>query len=69
MSSECEVVFKIVVHTQFNESVRLVGDIMEFGMWDPYNGFELTTNSQKYPVWYNKSKLMIKKGKAIIFSV
>ena len=63
MASDCEIIFKIVVHTQFNESVRVVGDIPELGCWDPNKGFELTTNPQQYPVWYNKSKLMLKKGK------
>ena len=63
MISECEVIFKLVVHTQLNETVRILGDIQELGSWDQHKGFELTTNPQQYPVWYNKSKLMIKRGK------
>ena len=63
MSDLCQLRFNIRVNTNYKEFVRIVGDKSELGRWNPYNGIQLTTTSEKYPYWYNENPIWFPKGK------
>lgn len=63
---KCEIKFKFRVSTQYQQTVRLVGDRPELGSWIPNRGLPLYTDQQNYPVWSTKDPLLLTKG--IIYS-
>jgi len=44
--------FQIIGHTQTGESIGLVGSTPELGLWDIAKCVHLSTNADRYPVWY-----------------
>ncbi len=45
--------------TNFGETVSIVGNCPELGMWDPKRGFKLHTNSKEYPIWFCKNPITL----------
>ena len=62
MTQSCEVTFKVRVHTNLNQHVRIVGSINTLGLWDPLQALQLTTNNDEYPYWSNPTPLILAKG-------
>ena len=51
----------MVVHTQLNEYVKVIGSIPQLGNWDNNSGLILTTNESSFPVWQNEIPIKIPK--------
>ena len=45
--------------TNFGESVLIVGNCPELGMWDPKKGLMLQTNPKEYPIWFTKQPITL----------
>lgn len=50
---KCKIVFGVSVWTRDTESIRIVGNIPEFGNWSPENAFKLNPSqwTSGYPGW------------------
>lgn len=43
--------FRVKCHTEFTQSVIIVGNRPELGNWDPKKGLKLNTSHEMYPLW------------------
>ena len=51
--------FSAYALTNYGESVVILGNCPELGMWDPSKGFRLQTNSKEYPIWFSRNPIML----------
>ena len=51
---ECQVGFRVTVHTNFGEEVVLCGSDDALGAWSPAAGLRMATNKDLYPDWIAK---------------
>ncbi|CAD8073921.1 unnamed protein product [Paramecium sonneborni] len=54
-----QIFFRISCKTEFNQHVKVVGNIPQLGNWNPQNGLQLLTNEVMYPIWFSDYPLEV----------
>ncbi len=52
--------FYVICETNFGEQVRICGNSIETGNWNPLNGHKLVTDESIYPRWKSYVPLIIR---------
>lgn len=53
--------------TQPNETVKIVGNTTELGLWNIDYAFVLSTDITRYPEWINEKALLVPKGTLVLY--
>lgn len=59
---KCDIFLRIYFKTSPAEEIKIVGNIPELGSWDTNHGLSLSTDSEMYPYWLNKTSLKVAKS-------
>ena len=59
----CKLNFQLKFTTDPNQTVVIIGNIPELGMWDPNKGLKLIQNEEEKDIWTSPDPLELKKGK------
>jgi len=65
----CHIQFRFKFHTEFSESLRLLGNIDQLGAWKPTFGVILTTNPESYPHWETEVPIKVPQGSRLEFKL
>jgi len=66
--THCNIHFRVKYFTEFEETVKVLGNIDALGNWDPSKGLELTTTPHNYPFWMNETPIEVPSGTTSIRS-
>ena len=59
----CKLNFQLKFTTDANQTVVIIGNIQELGLWDPNKGLKLIQNEEERDIWTSPDPLELKKGK------
>ena len=58
----CLLRFQFTAPTIIGEEIVVVGNIKEFGFWEPTKGLKLETDKKQYPFWSSNDFIKVSHG-------